>query len=258
MEELSMAKESRVAIQETYELPSRGIIYGSEGGVPGNITLRAMTTMEEKMRLSGTGMNVMPNLIKACIVEPENVDTSKLKLFDLQFLMYRLRVVTYGPEYKLQLTCPNCGHKFDAIIDLDSIPVNYADDDFVEPFEIGPLPVSKDMFSCVILTADDFINIEKDAKRIKAKFPNYVGDPEFMLSYQYKITKVNGEEMPVSILQKYIENMNARDMRYFDSKYSEFTDSIGMDLDMIETCPSCGEDIEFTLPVTSEFFRPTY
>lgn len=248
---------NRVAIQESYELPSRGAIY-SDINVPPEVTLRAMTTMEEKMRLSGTGMNVIPNIIKACVVEPENLDTNKLKLFDLQFLMYKLRIVTYGPDYKLSLRCPNCGKKSDFVIDLDSIPVNYAGESFKEPFTIGPLPVSKDLLECVVLTSQDYIDIEREARKIKSKFPDYVGDPEFILGYKYRISKINGETLPDGSLQQYIEDMNAKDMRYLDSEYSKLTDGIGMDLDMIETCPSCGEEIEFTLPVTSEFFRPTY
>lgn len=252
-----MTKRSRVAITETYELPSRGIIYG--GSIPASITLRAMTTMEEKMRLSSTGMNVIPNLVKACIVEPEDIDIGKLKLSDLQFLMYKLRIITYGEDYKVSITCPHCGASLNNIhVNLDEIPVKYAEDDYVEPFEIGPLPISGDIISCTVLSSDDFIDIERDARRIRNKFPNYIGDPEFILSYQYKIEKINGDDIADALVQNYVENMHARDMRYFDSKYSEFVDSVGMDLGMTEVCSSCESDVDFVLPVTSEFFRPTY
>lgn len=252
-----MANYSRVAIQETFELPSRGIIYNGE--IPAEITLRAMTTLEEKMRLASIGTtNVIPNLIKACIVEPKNLDVNKLKLADLQFLIYKLRIITYGEDYKISLRCLECGNQFDVTINLDEIPVKMADETYTEPFEIGPLPVSGDMLSCRILSSGDYIEIEKEARRIRSKFPNYVGDPEFILSYLYKIEKVNGEEIPYAMLQSYVENMHARDMRYFDSKYNQKVDSVGMDLEMTRVCPICSVDVNFVLPITSEFFRPTY
>lgn len=248
--------KAKVSIQETFELPSNGVLY-KDCGIPSNITLRAMNALDEKRRLASTGMRTIPELIKSCIVNDKQIDTYKLKLFDLQYLMYKLRIITYGSDYKIRVSCPKCGHDHEITVNLDDISVNKLSDNFTEPFEIGELPVSKDIITCRLMTAEDYINMETEAKRIRSKFPDYVGDPEFILSYKYKIVTINGESKPQSI-QSYIENMHARDMRYFDSKYSEIADSLGMDLNMIDICPSCGEDINYTIPVTSEFFRPRY
>lgn len=248
--------KSRVPIQETFELPSNGVLY-KDYNIPSTITLRAMNALDEKTRLATSGMRTIPELLKSCIVSNEKIDPYKLKMFDLQFLMYKLRIITYGSDYKVKITCPNCGNEHEVAINLDEIPVNTLDEDFTEPFDIGALPVSGDVITCKLLSAEDYINMETEARRIKSKFPAYVGDPDFILSYKYRITTINGEYKPQSI-QSYVENMHARDMRYFDSKYNDITNNLGMDIDMLEICPSCGRDIEYTLPMTSEFFRPKY
>lgn len=248
---------NRVAIQETHTLPSNGALY-RDSNIPVEITLRAMNALDEKRRLSSTGMQVIPDLINSCIVKPENIDASELKLFDLQYLMYKLRIITYGNDYKVNLTCPHCGERSEYTINLDNIPVKTLDEDFTEPFELDPLPISGDVIGCKILSASDYIKIEREAKRIRSKNPDYVGDPEFILAYQYKIVTINGEDVPPYKIQPYVENLHARDMRFFDSKYNAIVDNLGMDLDMVEECNHCGRDIEFNLPVTDEFFRPTY
>jgi len=248
----------RVAIKETHEIPSRGLVYDPSLKIPAEITLRAMTTVDEKIRLSSSGITTMPNLVQSCIVEPEKIDVTQLKLFDLHFLMYKLRTITYGPIYKLQTFCPECGKRLDFNVNLDEIPVNPVKDDFKEPFEIGPLPISKDVMSCQILSIADFISMEKEGKRLLNKFPDYVGDPEFLLGYAFKILKINSQELMPFQKAKYIEEMHARDMRFFDSKYDSFVNGIGMDLTKTDICTGCGKDINFTLSVTEEFFRPTY
>lgn len=252
-----VANDSRVPIHETHDLPSRGIVYGDI--IPGQVTLRAMSTLEEKMRLAGTGMSIIPSIIKRCITSPVGIDTFRMKLFDIEYLMYKLRIVTYGPDYKITLACPYCGESFDVTVDLDSIPVNEVPDDFKEPFEIGPLPISGDIIESKILCINDYIEIEKEAKRIRNKFPDYEGDPEFIVGLEKRILTVNGEDLQrTGKLRRYVENMHARDLRFFSSKYDKISSGYGMDLSMLDICPRCGKDVEYTLPVTDEFFRPTY
>lgn len=253
-----MAK-SKSVITESYTIPSADSkIYGAE--VQGTYTLRAMTTLEEKMRTaSADGFKIIPQLIKACCVEPEaTIGFDRLKLFDLQFLMYKLRTVTYGPEYTVEVPCPHCGKTNKYTINLDEIPVNPVPEDFIEPFEIGPLPVSGDTIGCRFLTTHDFDSIQKECARILRKAPDYVGDPEMIIKWNYIILKMNGEDVTVRDIQPYIENLNARDLRFLTSKYEKLSESFGLDLTMVEKCEHCDEDFEFMLPMTSEFFRPEY
>lgn len=254
-----MAK-SRSTITEVYTIPSAGskIYTGIE--MPSQFTLRAMTTLEEKMRLaSSDGLKVIPKIIKSCCVEPEATpDLRRLKLFDLQFLMYKLRTITYGSEYDVDIICPHCGKQNRIKVDLDSLLVNEVPEDFTEPFAIGPLPVSKDTIGCRFLNTIDFNDIEMESKRIMNKFPDYEGNPEMIIKWNYIITEINGEAVSVRDIQPYIESMHAKDYRYLESKYEQFNSKFGLDIDLIEKCSACEGDINFALPMTSEFFRPEY
>lgn len=251
-----MARNSRVPIQETVTLPSHGRVYDQDLKIPETVTIRAMTTLEEKIRLSSNnGFITIPKILERCI--EEEFDTSQLKVFDLMYLMYRLRVVTYGSEYKVAVTCPHCGNRSTISVNLDTIPVNEVPEDFHEPFEIA-LPVSKDVLGMRLLTTADYLAISNEGKRIKARSPEYVGDPEMIPTLQYETETKNGEPLTISRSQKYFEDMHARDLLVLNSKYEEVAGKFGMDLLRIETCPVCGEEIRFTLPVTEEFFRPKY
>lgn len=250
-----MAK-SKVTIEETYELPSEGKLYEN---VPAQVKLRAMTTLDEKLRLSSQdSMNIIPRLIKNCTVEPKDLAVDKLKLFDLHYLLYKLRTVTYGEDYKIELRCPYCGDTTEVTVNLDEIPVNKVPDDFVEPFEIGPLPINGDVIGCRILDSTDVEYIRRESKRILSKYPGYVGDPEMILKWSKRIVTINGEKVDQALIRKYIEELHARDNRFLESKYDKCTEDFGLDLSMIHSCDSCGRDIEFTLPITEEFFRPEY
>lgn len=249
-----MAKGSRIAITEKVIIPGYSLYNGM---IPKEITMRAMTTVEEKMRLAGTNADILGSIIKACIVEPEDFDVKILKLQDVQYLMYRLRAITYGADYHINVDCPVCGKTNEITVNLDEILVTLADENLVEPFEVT-LPVSGDIIEFNILSSGDYANIKKDANRIKAKMPAYVGNPEFMLNYQYKIKKVNGEELIPAKIQQYVENLHARDARAFDIEYDKVANKFGMDTVLSHTCDGCGEDFIYALPMTSEFFRPTY
>ncbi len=245
------------AITETYQLPSKGILYGKE--TDGEITVRSMTTFEEKMRLGNQGFwKTMVNILNAVVVSPEGFDASDLTLFDFYFLMYKMRTVSYGPTYKVQVTCPHCGKTQIIRVNLDDIPVTYLPEDFKEPFDIGPLPRSGDTLSCRFLRVADSIKIDRKVREILRDNPDYQGSPEYILNLQSEILSVNGEEaLPVE-LDMYVEKMSAMDSAYFNQKYNEKVNGIGLEIGLEETCENCGELINFTLPFNSEFFRPTF
>lgn len=247
-------KSNRISIQESFPLPGY-TLYGDK--MPKEITLRAMTTVEEKLRLAGTGYDVIPQLIQACCLD-EDVDMYELKLFDIQYLMYKLRIVTYGSDYHVKMICPTCGKEMDIHVDLDKLEIKQLPDDFVEPFEIGPLPVSGDVLTCKIPTIKEYLDIMKEGKRILSKNPNYVGDPTFILNYQSEIVEINGERKEPYKIRQYVEQMHAKDLRYFDSKYEPMQSLYGLDTVVFETCPHCNNEVVFDLPVNEEFFRPVY
>lgn len=251
-----MAKNN-VPIQETFDIPSRGKIY-SDMVVPEQITLRAMTALDEKLRLSSNNpFLTTPKLIRSCMVGDEQVDTMKLKFFDLHYLMYKLRALTYGPDYRIKLTCPRCGKEFEVTVNLDELECNYVPENLVEPIDIK-LPVSGDTVGAKFFNSNDYLEIEREAQRILNKFPDYEGDAEYIPTLMARIVTVNGEQLVPAKKQKYVEEMHAKDLMVFNSEYQKVTSSIGLNLGRTDICPKCGNDIEYDIPIVREFFRPTY
>ena len=250
-----MSNTSRVAIQETYEMPSRGKF----PGVPPKVTLRAMSLLDEKKRLSAQGLAGLVDVIKGCIVEPQGFDPMNTPRFDLDFLMIKLRIVSHGPNYNVQVTCPHCGKVNKETLNLDEMPINYVDDDFEYVKEIGPLPMSGDVLKIKMLTFADIENIDAEAKRVLAKFPEYEGDPSAVLNYIYKIVEINGNSnIPYPQLKAYVENMSANDSIYLDQKYDEMMDKYGLVTKIFFTCDHCQQQFVRELPINDEFFRPKF
>ena len=239
------------ALTETFDIPGYSIYQGT---VPKSVTLRAMTAKEERMRIAGTSFNVIPMLIQKCIVDSD-FDVSQLKMFDIQRLMYALRIVTYGPDYPVKLKCPKCGRTIETTLNLDQIPLNYAPEDFKEPFEIGPLPITGDVLTCKIPSLQDMLDIIDERNRMMKRSPE-MEDPSFVLEYTKKIRAVNGAVLAPSEMFEYVNNLYMKDIRFFDCRYAEFDKNFGMEKFLELECPHCNNSFKFEVPVSEEFFRP--
>lgn len=235
--------------QQTYKIPSTQEL----------VTLSAMTLQDEKVRLSNTNYIMsMISIINRRIQEntPENlaIDIGEYPLTDLQYLIYQLRILTYGPIYDLSFTCPSCGNQVKDQVDLNELQLKDTNSEL--HFDIGPLPVSKDVLSCKLMSARDFVRVAEETDNIRVKYPDYEGDPSMTLMYAAKIESVNKKKLPGYQLNDYVDNMHARDALYFDRKYAEIADG-GLDLQRSVRCPSCGSIVPYELPITEEFWTPS-
>ena len=100
---------SNIKTQETFTLPSKGLVYDERDNIPASITLRRMTTKEDKIRMRNLSEDkIRRDILQACILEPD-VKADKLKLSDANFLLFKLRVLSLLDDlYKVQIVCPNC------------------------------------------------------------------------------------------------------------------------------------------------------
>lgn len=244
-------------ITETYQLPSLGKLYGPN--FPDTVTIRSMTTFEEKMRLGNQGFwKTITNILNAVVTSPEEFNSESLTLFDFYFMMYKMRTVSYGNIYKVRVTCPDCGKTTVCNVDLDKLTINYLPEDFVEPFEVGPLPRSNDVLQCKFMRASDSIRVEKRSQEILKKFPDYQGNPSYILNMAAQICGINGERPSSKEIEMYVEKMPALDSAYFQQAIAIKTGNIGMSTECEDVCSNCGADLIFDLPFNSEFFRPTF
>lgn len=252
-----MSKDSSKLYQETYELPSKGLPYKNlQSPIGSSVSLRAMTVNEDKMRFTAASfIKTMSQIIKSCTVSPTDIDIEELVAADFTYLMYMLRLVSFGPDYKINLECPECEKEFPVVVDLSSLEINYLEDNFEEPKSII-LPDSKDEVTVKLLRISDMMWVEREAKIIKKKYPDYVGDPQYVLRLESYISSVNGETLNTQDKRNYVAKMSSKDASYIIHTINKI--KFGIEDSMIEICPHCGEEVVFSLPFNEEFFRPSF
>ena len=236
-------------------LPSDGKLYGEGSGLD-TVVLRAMTTQELKM-IFGSGDDRMSAMLKACITDPIDFDVSGLIDADYMYLLIQLRIVTFGPEYKIETTCPHCGNINKSVINLsEDLLVNHLPDDFEEPIKIK-LPISGDTVGCKLLRIRDTRMIQKLARKTTKDSKISANEALYQYGLAKRIVELNGEAIEFPEAQQYVQNMHAMDSVYITDKLDKI--KVGYDMEVeIDSCAQCREVYDVALPIGSEFFRPTF
>lgn len=243
-------------ISETFTLPSHGLVYDVQ--FDPHITLRSMTTAEEMKRLSysDTPYKLMSEIIEDCIIEDLPIHVYDMCLGDYQFLLHKIRIVTYGPDYKMKLTCPVCGETNDTTINLEDLEVKEIDKDFREEMFIE-LPVSKHKIRLRLQTPRDLDTIKLMKEEKKKKTKEIAIDYGLLYTITSFIDTVNGSKLNPIEAEQFALKLPMRDVNYIISKGDEFSRKVGLDNNTIAKCGSCGCDIPTFFRITSEFFGPT-
>src|SRR5579871_6260218 len=95
--------------------------------------LRKMTGNEEAIladrRNQRNGGKLVTELLHSCVVRigdvPKNGHRTITSLYsaDRNYLLLKLRSITFGPELEARYTCPSCSENLQLIEDLDDLPV---------------------------------------------------------------------------------------------------------------------------------------
>ena len=246
---------SIITIQEEYSLPSKGLLYGK----PFNpeVKLRSMTVAEEMKRLTVTDnpYKNMSEIIEDCLITKLPISVYDLCLGDYQYLLHKLRVVTYGPEYGLTVICPFCGEVYDYTFSLDSLKVNEYSEDINELLTVK-LPVSKQTVGLRLQTPRDLDNIEKKKKEMKKNFPDMKEDPSLLLNLESLIKTIDGKPVNPALIQNTIRKWPLKDSIMVLQRAEKINEKIGVETNIVSSCPGCGRDVNSTFRFTSEFFRP--
>lgn len=164
--------------------------------------------------------------------------------------------MTYGSDYKFSVRCSTCGALINTSTNIDELDVIELPDEFVEPVEIT-YPQSEDVIGLRLLRSGDIDKIDSESTKIKLKSPEYVGDPAYLLRFEYQIATINGEKPTKMDLKKYVQSITGRDSAYHQHQYGKIAGAGIVNQVSIE-CPECGSVDTYMLPFNGEFFRPTY
>lgn len=241
-------------IAEEYTLPSKGLVYSQE--VNPNIKIRSMTTNEEMKRLSPSERpyKLLSEIIDDCLVVKPGISSYDMCLEDFQYLLHKLRVVTYGSDYKLTTVCPVCGNINNQKLDLDTLPVSEYSDECNQNLNIT-LPATKKVIKLKLQTPRILDDISVKSKDLHTKSPDMKGEPAFLLNLQSLIDTVDGEKLNTAQLTAFVSQLPMRDANYILKSINKI--KLGIDTMITFTCQKCKANYNQSLPITGEFFRPS-
>lgn len=248
-------------IAEEYELPSKGKIYA----VPfdGKVKLRSMTVQEEMRRLNKSkSMNsTLCEIIDSCLITKLPISSYDLAVPDFEYLLHKLRVVTYGPEYKMLVGCPHCGKQQQYTADLDALKVRTLDAEEYKKLLTFQLPVCKKEIKLRIPTArlEDTIadKVAEFNKQLEEQGSSFDGDMAPIFTLETMIESVDGAKMSFIDLETLVKHMSSADYNYIIQKLEKVNSAFGLDKKIDLKCSKCGGKFSTFFRISREFFRPT-
>ena len=252
-----MERQTDYTIMEGYELPSKGKIY--DIAVNPHVELRSMTAREEMRRLSpsSTPLKTLADIIEGCCIEKPAIHVYDMALGDYEYLLHRLRIVTYGDEYKIAVKCSNCGEIVETTAHLDELKVVEFDENKFEELKTVKLPKSGDTVSIKFQTPRMLDEMEAEVKELKRKFKTAEINFDLLVLLKTIIGTVNGEKLSSAQLEAYINKLPALDMNKLVNAIDDLNALVGIENDLTVMCPKCGGEVLTYFRFGPEFFRPS-
>lgn len=239
-----------------YTLPSLGKVYNVD--VNPNVKIRSMTVAEEMKRLNSSDRPYknLADIIDDCLVDKPGISSYDMCLGDFQYLLHKLRVVTYGTKYRLSSKCPHCGFDNVGDIDLNEMSVSSYTDEVEKYFDIE-LPVSKNRVRLRMQTPRMLDDINVRVKEITSKRKSSSKDSAFLLNIESVIDTVDGSKLDVFKKSDFVKQLPMADINYILASVNKINELIGLDMTLNATCDFCGLDYDSPFRITPEFFRPS-
>ena len=241
---------------EVIDLPSKGYFYPKDSPLAaGKLELKYLTAREEDILASRNLIQkglVIQKLLESLIVTP-GVKYEDLLLGDISAVFVASRILGYGKDYTVSMTCPNCGDKQTITVDLTKLEEKKVP----EPKEKGvnlfkfQLPISKKTLSFRLLTQRDNKAISDEVEGYHKIDKNI--DREVTSRLKRIITEIDGDATKVA---SFVENeFLARDARSFRDYYASVNPDIDSTFEF--SCSSCGEHRRVEMPMGIGFFWPS-
>ena len=249
------ARKNKFCFMEDYQvkLPSNGIPYkdfDDDELANGEITIRPMSLADEEILGNKTyskNGTIFSKLLDSCIVN--NVNVKKLIPYDVFYLLYYLRKITYGEDYKFEITCPECGKKYEKTIDISEVEWEEIEDKTVRGIKTIKLPVSKFTLTIEAPTLGN----EEEVVKISKKFED---SSDTILNYVVRTRELlddNGEPVNPNDYADFFEALPGKDRAEITKAFEKIEDLTVPVVKM--SCPKCSAEDEASIPFTKDFFR---
>lgn len=245
--------------QEVVPLPSNGKVYPQDSSLYGAevVEIKAMTAKEEDILTSRALLKkgtVITELIRSCMTD-RSINPLDLLSGDRNALMVAIRVTGYGPEYDVEMECPECSVKSPHSFNLGALPIKRLDIEPVIPgtnlFEFR-LPMTGKVVKFKFMTGRDEEEIVAlGEKQKKLGLPT---DSTVTTNLLFAIQAVDGIE-DRSKLASFVKSMPARDSLALRNYIQDHEP--GLIMKQETTCNACGHSEEVSMPLGVTFLWPS-
>ena len=245
---------------EIINLPSQGLLYPEDNPLSsGKIEMKYMTAKEEDILTSQNLIKkglVIDQLLRSLIVSPINYND--LLVGDKNAIMVAARVLGYGGEYPVEITCPECGTKSKIEVNLTELkdkpidPKNYTKG---QNRFTTVLPASKRTIEWKLLTHSDEAKVAEMTKSIKKRSLVKTVDPQMSTRFKNMILSVDNDETQATINKFVDQEFLSRDTMFLRKEIEKLSPDIDMTFDF--ECPECGHEVpNQQIPMNVQFFWP--
>jgi len=233
----------------------------SEGATHRQVVLRKMTGREEAIladrRNQRNGGRLVTDLLHSCLVRlgdlPKNGPGPIENMYsaDRNFLLLKLRSITFGSELQTRYSCPSCGENFQLVEDLDELPVR-------------ALAENEGIEDVVVELQDGYVDKDGSEHRaLRMRLPT--GADEAAVAPQMRQNASLGKnallsrclkslgDLPKHRLEaigpKILSELTLTDRRMIDRALNQAAP--GVDLIRDINCPHCGADFKSSLDLSN-------
>lgn len=256
--EVQKAPESKFPT-EVIDLPSKGWFYPE--GHPlavGTVELFYMTAKHEDILTSRNLIQkgvVIDRLLESLLVNRQ-LKMDDILLSDKNAIMIASRILGYGKEYTVSISCPSCDKVHDKSIDLEAIgdkqsPLfkNEYKGRNAFPFQ---LPISKKTIEFKLLTHGDEKNIRGEIEGMKKVVQGDIM-PESTTRLRHSIVSIDGNTDKGAI-RAFVDAMPARDAMALREHIRQVAPDV--DLTYYFECNNCDYEGRVDIPIDVTFFWP--
>jgi hypothetical protein len=245
---------------EVISLPSQGKVY-PEGNplASGKIEMKYMTAREEDILTSANLIRqgvVLDKLMQSMIVSPINYND--LVIGDKNAIMIAARILGYGKEYEVSVTCPKCSETNKTTVDLTKLTEKNVSDSIPMQspgvFELT-LPTSKRTITFKLLTHGDEKAVQSELDALKKNSKSDSVDRELSTRLKYAIQSIDGNSDKKSIIEFVDNYLLAMDSKVLRKTMKDVSPDQKFEFEFVcEKCDHVEEALAFN--IDSNFFWP--
>ncbi len=212
------------------ELPSKGLFYKGTS----KVSVRPLIFEDERnlrnLQTSDDINTMLNSILSACT---KGVPPEILTPPDRLYILFKIRELSYGDDYKLEQNCNHCGVKNSLTLKISSLKVDYLEEDYTT----FTLPDSQKSVSIRVPRASQMEGL---------------GSLDSIMNNLYKFVHSVEGINDATIIEEFIRRTTVKDVDVLRTKI--FIPSYGMEDKLLFNCMKCGEVTKANVIMNEYFF----